>query len=390
MSERAPSLTVPLWPLALITLSGTSAMHMFVPALPAAAAELSTSAALVQMTISIYILGLGLGQLAYGPLADSFGRRPLLLAGLVLFTVSGCVAAFAPTVEVLVAARFAQALGGCVGLLLPRAIVRDTSSPAVAVKRLALMSLMTMAGPGLSPLIGGAITASMGWRPVFIVLTCLGAFNLFLAWRLMPETGTPTGRISAASVWADYRQLLGSWRFAGYALGGGCATTASFAFITAAPFIFVQQLHRPLPEVGLYLAIMVLGAFVGNALAGWVASRMPTNRLMVRSHQVCLASAVALLASIVLVGPRVDVIVALTFLHSLGAGVCSPIVAVQVMGVLPRLIGSAAGLYGCSQMVVGALCASLVTLHPDAAFAAALVLVVAGLVGQVAFRVAST
>jgi DHA1 family bicyclomycin/chloramphenicol resistance-like MFS transporter len=375
--------------LALITLSGTSAMHMFVPALPAAAAELGTTAAFVQMTISVYILGLGLGQLAYGPLADSFGRRPLLLAGLVLFTLSGCVAAFAPSVEVLVAARFAQALGGCVGLLLPRAIVRDTSVAALAVKRLALMSLMTMAGPGLSPLIGGAITASLGWRAVFLLLTCLGAFNFFLVWRLLPETGTPTGRISAASVWADYRQLLGSRRFAGYALGGGCATTASFAFITAAPFIFVQQLHRPLPEVGLYLAIMVLGALIGNALASWLSGRVPIGRLMVRSHQFCLASAVLLLASILLVGPRVDMIVGLTFLHSLGAGVCSPVVSVQVMGIVPRLIGSAAGLYGCLQMVVGAVCAILVTLHPDAAFAAALVLVVAGLLGQAAFKLAA-
>ena len=389
MTEPDQPPPVPLWPLALITLSGTSAMHMFVPALPDAATSLGTSAALVQMTIGIYILGLGLGQLVYGPLADSFGRRPLLLAGLLLFTASGLVAAVAPNVQVLVAARFAQALGGCVGLLLPRAIVRDTSSPGRAVKRLALMSLMTMAGPGLAPLVGGAVAASLGWRAVFVLLTGLGAFNLLLAWRLLPETGAPTGHISAASVWADYRHLLGSARFVGLALGGGCATTASYAFITAAPFIFVQQLHRPLTEVGVYLGLTVVGAFLGNALASQLAGRLPIERVMLHSHRVSVASAVLLLLSLPVLGTRVDVIVPLMFVHALGAGVCSPIVSVQVMGVLPRLIGSAAGLYGCMQMLVGAACAALVSLHADAALATAGVLVGVGLIGQCAFFMAN-
>jgi DHA1 family bicyclomycin/chloramphenicol resistance-like MFS transporter len=340
------------------------------------------------MAISIYILGLGLGQLVYGPLADSFGRRPLMLAGLVLFTVSGCVAAFAPNVVVLVAARFAQAVGGCVGLLLPRAIVRDTSESARAVKRLAMMNLMAMAGPGLSPLVGGALAAGLGWRSVFVLLTSLGAVNLFLAWRLLPETGTPTGRISAASVASDYRQLLGSARFLGLSVGGACATTSFYGFITAAPFIFVHQLHRPLTEVGLYLGFTVGGAFIGSILAGRLAGRMPPDRLMVRSHQLTVSSAALFLLSLWLIGPRVDVIVALTFIHALGMGICSPIVSVQVMGVVPRLIGSAAGLYGGIQMVTGALCAALVTLHPDAALAAASVLVSMGLLGQLAFHLA--
>jgi multidrug resistance protein len=249
-----------LWPLALITLSGTSAMHMFVPALPVAAQDLTTSPALVQLTISVYILALGLGQLVFGPLSDSFGRRPLLLAGLLLFTLGGLAAALAPNVHVLLAARFAQALGGCVGMLLPRAIVRDTSGVDEAVRRLSLMGLMTLVGPGLAPLIGGTVAHGWGWRAVFGVLACLGAVNLLLAWRMLPETGSPTGRISVASVLADYRLLLGTRRFVGLAIGGGCASTTTYAFITAAPFIFVQQLHRPVPEVGLYLGLMILGA----------------------------------------------------------------------------------------------------------------------------------
>ena len=379
---------MPLWPLALITLSGTSAMHMFVPALPVAAEDLATSPALVQLTISVYILALGLGQLAFGPLSDSFGRRPLLLAGLVLFTLGGLAAALAPNVHVLLVARFAQALGGCVGMLLPRAIVRDTSGVDEAVRRLSLMGLMTLVGPGLSPLIGGTVAHAWGWRAVFGVLTCLGVFNLLLAWRLLPETGSPTGRISVASVLDDYRLLLGTRRFVGLALGGACSTTSTFAFITAAPFIFVQQLNRPVPEVGLYLALMIIGAFFGNALASQLAGRLDKDRLMVGAHLICLGSALAFVVSLMVWGPQLGVILVLVFLHALGAGLCSPVASVQAVSVVPRLIGSASGLYGCMQMLVGASCAALVTLHPDAALAAACVMLVFSLLGQAGFWLA--
>ncbi len=379
---------MPLWPLALITLSGTSAMHMFVPALPVAAQDLTTSPALVQLTISVYILALGLGQLVFGPLSDSFGRRPLLLAGLLLFTLGGLAAALAPNVHVLLAARFAQALGGCVGMLLPRAIVRDTSGVDEAVRRLSLMGLMTLVGPGLAPLIGGTVAHGWGWRAVFGVLACLGAVNLLLAWRMLPETGSPTGRISVASVLADYRLLLGTRRFVGLAIGGGCASTTTYAFITAAPFIFVQQLHRPVPEVGLYLGLMILGAFIGNALASRLAGRIDSDRLMVGAHQISLVSALAFVGSVLVWGPQLWVIVVLVFLHALGAGLCTPIASVQAVSVVPRLIGSASGLFGCVQMLVGASCAALVTLHPDAALAAACVMLAFGLLGQACFWMA--
>lgn len=338
--EPLPHRHVPLWPLALITLSGTSAMHMFVPALPVAAQDLATSPALVQLTISVYILALGLGQLVFGPLSDSFGRRPLLLAGLVLFTLGGLASALAPNVHVLLVARFAQALGGCVGMLLPRAIVRDTSGVDEAVRR------------------------------------------------LLPVTGSPTGRISMASVLGDYRSLLGTRRFVGLAIGGACSTTSTFAFITAAPFIFVQQLQRPLPEVGVYLGLMIIGAFIGNALASQLAGRLDKDRLMVGAHLICLGSALAFVVSLMVWGPKLGVILVLVFLHALGAGLCSPVASVQAVSVVPRLIGSASGLYGCMQMLVGASCAALVTLHPDAALAAACVMLAFSLLGQAGFWLA--
>ncbi len=219
------ALHVPLWPLVLITFSGTSAMHMFVPALSLATRELQASSALVQLTITVYILGLAFGQLVCGPLSDAFGRRPVLLAGLVMFTVSGVVAAFAPNVQVLLVARLFQALGGCTGLLLPRAMLRDTAEARVAVKRLALLNLITSAGPGLSPIVGAGMAGSLGWRSIFVLLTLLGAVNLWVCWKLLPETA-PTRRVlSLRNVAADFGRLLRIGPFVAYAVGGGCAMT---------------------------------------------------------------------------------------------------------------------------------------------------------------------
>ena len=140
----------PLWLLVMITLSGTLAMHMFVPALPDAARALHTNSAAVQATIGIYILGLAFGQLFYGPLSDALGRRPMLMVGLSLYLGAGIVAALAPNVETLVLARLFQALGGCAGLALGRAMVRDTTSADEAVRALALLNLIMMVGPPMA------------------------------------------------------------------------------------------------------------------------------------------------------------------------------------------------------------------------------------------------
>ena len=380
--------SVPLWLLVLVTFSGTLAMHMFVPALTVAAQSLGTDATTIRMTISVYIFGLGVGQLVYGPLSDVFGRRPTLLVGLALYTLGGFAACIAPGVGVLIAARLVQAAGGCAGLLLGRAIVRDTAESNDAVRRLALMSLMTMVGPGLAPLVGGLLAGSFGWRSIFVVLTALGVLNFCVSWRLLPETRTPSGTISARGVARDYRALLGSPRFLGFSLGGGCATTSFYGFIAAAPFIFINELHRPLHEVGLYLGLLIVGVSIGNILASRLIGRFSIERLLVAGNLVSLVAAIAVLAVFLLARPGVLAIEAPMIVYCVGAGLCSPAVSTLSISVDPRLIGSAAGLYGFMQMAVGAACTTLAGLGRDPAVAACAVLVGAALLAQASFRIA--
>jgi DHA1 family bicyclomycin/chloramphenicol resistance-like MFS transporter len=378
----------PLWLLALITFSGTLAMHIFVPALPLAAVDLGASAGSLQITVSVYIFGLAVGQLLYGPLSDRLGRRPTLMVGLFLYTLSGLAAAFAPTVRLLIVARLFQALGGCAGMVLGRAIVRDTALPAETARRLALMNLMVTIGPGVAPLIGGALAAIMGWRAIFIVLCAFGIVNLIFAWRLLPETGGPALRHDVSAILRNYRKLFVSPAFLGYSIGGGCATTSMYAFVGAAPFIFVNQLHRPSHEVGIYLAIMVSGMWLGSVVASRLATRVVIGRLLVRANLLSFAAAAVFLGGVLSGYLTVPLTVISMFVFTFGVGTVAPAALAEAISVNPYVIGSASGLYGFTQMAVGAVCTALAGIGSDPALSAAIVLTAAGVVGQFSFWVA--
>ncbi|MEX8194382.1 multidrug effflux MFS transporter [Comamonas guangdongensis] len=386
-----PSLTVParkapLWLLVLVTVVGTLAMHMFIPALPDAGRHFGASSAQMQQTITVYIMGLALGQLIYGPMSDALGRRPMLLTGLSLYTVASLAAFLATSAPMLIGARLLQALGGCAGLALGRAIARDTATPETAVGSLALLNLMMMIGPGVAPSIGSGLDAALGWRAIFATLSLMGLVTAVCVWRLLPETGRPTGRLNWRTVRDDYRTLLGSPQFLGFAIGGGGATTSVYAFIAAAPFIFIEQLHTSKAQVGIFLGLLMAGMAVGNALARQLIKRWPLERLMLGGNLLSLACAAALLA--ITLAHRLDVVsgVALMVLFTLGAGMTSPAALAKALGVHSDLTGSAAGVYGFTQMAVGGLCTLGASLGNNPALSAFTVLTLACIVGQLGFR----
>lgn len=378
----------PLWLLAMVTISGTLAMHMFVPALPDAAHAFGVSSAAVQAAISVYIVGLAVGQLVYGPLSDALGRRPMLLAGLLLYALGSVAAMLAPTVQLLIVARLFQALGGCAGLALGRAMVRDTNAPHEAVRALALLNLMMMVGPGMAPLIGSGLVTLGGWRAVFLALSVAALITLALAWRQIPETGTPTGQVNMGRLLRSYVLLLRSSRFLGYAVGGGCATTSAYAFIAAAPFIITGQLGRPVRDVGVALAIIMLGMALGNALTRQWAQRVRLNWLLLGGNALSVVCALVFLVLEWWGWLTLTSAVGLMLLYVLGAGLASPAAMAKVLSVAPHQVGAAAGLYGFTQMALGALFTFLVGWGENPALAASCVLLGAALAGQFCLRLA--
>jgi MFS transporter, DHA1 family, multidrug resistance protein len=384
--DRRP--TAPLWLLAVFTFSGPVGMHIFVPALPAAAKDLHATPAALELTISLYILGLAVGQLIYGPVSDRFGRRPALLAGLSIFTIASIAALFAPDVHTLVLARFFQAIGGCSGLVLACAIIRDISQAHEAARRLALTNLLVTAGPAVAPLIGSGLNALWGWRTILAGLAALGVANFVLAWRMLPETRPEVLFVSASRYARDYVGLLRSREFLGYAVGGACATTSLYAFIACAPFIFIDRLHVPSASVGLYLALLVSGIWLGSLLASQLIARFSLTRFVVVANAVSVVAAASFLGFVIADRATLVAIVGTMFVFSVGVGAAAPAALVKAISVNPRVTGTASGLYGSVQMAVAGTLVMLAGWGSNPAFASASVLLAAGIVAQASFWIA--
>jgi DHA1 family bicyclomycin/chloramphenicol resistance-like MFS transporter len=241
-----------------------------------------------------------------------------------------------------------------------------------------------VAGPGLSPLIGSALAATAGWRSIFVVLCALGLANLLLTWRLLPESSGGSGH-DMRTVLRSYSHLLRSRRFLGYALGGGCATTAFYAFIGAAPFIVVGQLNRPTHEVGIVLALTIVGVWFGSLTASRLVGKVSISRLMVLGNLLSCAGAAVFLFAVVSGSLNLPLTVLPMVVLTYGAGIASPTALAEALSVNPRVAGSASGLYGFAQMSIGAVCASLGGIGGNPALAAGIVLLVAGLLAQLSF-----
>ena len=355
------SVQAPLWVLVLVTLSGTMAMHIFVPALPVAGEALGAAPSGMQQTITLYVIGLALGQLIYGPVSDTWGRRPALLVGLSLYFSASVLALFAPSLQWLVAARLLQALGGAAGITLGRAIVRDIAPPDRVTRDLALLNLLTLVGPGLSPIVGAYLADHFGWRAIYVFLVCIGSAMLFCAWKLLPETNLNRRPLAITRIALDYGSLLANPRFAAFMLGGACSSTALYPYLATAPYIVHEQLGLPIRYVGWFAASTSVGAGLGTFLTRKLAGRWPAERFLYIGSGLGLGLATLFLCIQALGWLSAPLLLALMVVMTFGAGMASPAALSRALGATtPALAGTAAGLYGFAQMAMGAVGTMLV------------------------------
>ena len=312
----------------------------------------------------------------------------MLLGGLSLFTAASIVTALAPNATILIAARIVQSIGGCAGLVLGRAAVRDGASAEQAAGQLALLTLVMAMVPAIAPAIGGYITAYIDWRASYVLLALFGGLTLLGCALLMPETLAQQSP-SSRSMLTAYARLLRSPRFLGYAVGGACSTTAFYGFMSASPFIFETRLHQPTQRVGVYYLFLMLGVAAGSLGANRVAGRLPLRTALrianglgiVGAALFALADAAGLLSVATVVAP--------VTLFMVGAGMASPFALAGSVSVNPQAIGAASGMYGFVQMGYGMLCTVVVeTWHPGAVYPVASVLLGSALLGQAAMSLA--
>jgi len=354
-----------VWLLVALTATGPFALHVLVPILPLLSVQLQVSYAAVQLTLTVYLVGIAAAQLLLGPLSDRFGRRPVMLAGMSLYVLAGVMCALAINLEMLLAGRLAQAVGGCAGLVVGRAIVRDVLDRERSASMYGYVTMAMSLAPAVSPAAGAFVEAALGWRAIFIVLSLAGAAVLLSAVYQLNETALRTrAHLDLAGTFVRQLRLLGSRVFLGYTINTACTMAAWYAFVAGLPRILVEQLHRPAAEYGLYIVLVLAGYVVGNFSAGRWSARVGSDRMIAVGGCVSLVGAIWLLLAAASGAVHPLAYFAPMALNVAGNGVSQPNGVAGALSAEPGASGAAAGLLGCLQMGFSALVTVLAGLMP--------------------------
>ncbi|HEX7471788.1 MAG TPA: multidrug effflux MFS transporter [Candidatus Limnocylindrales bacterium] len=337
------------------------AIDMYLPALPALTTDLHGSASEIQLTLTACFVGLALGQIVAGPLSDAYGRRRPLLVGLAAFAVASLLCAAAPSVAALIVLRVVQGAAGAAGIVISRAVVRDLFSGIELARFYALTMIVNGAAPILAPIVGGLVLLVTSWHGTFVVLAAIGVVLFLTAALGLPESLPPAARRrgGVGATVRTFREVAGDRMFVGYALAGGLALAAMFAYIAGSPFV-VETLYGASPQVfSLIFATNALGIVLAGQISAISVTRLGPQRLVVVGLATSLTGALVLLGAVV-AGVGLIGILPGFFLVTSSIGLILPNATALALADHGHRAGSALALLGALQYVVGALVAPIV------------------------------
>jgi len=348
--------------LSLLTALGPLSMDMYLPSLPAIADALHAPIAQVQLTISSYLFGFAVGQIVYGPISDRFGRKPVMLAALVLYGVASVLCATTQSIEMLTAVRFVQALGGAGSIVLARAVVRDLYSGVRAGRELSLMGSITAFAPIVAPAIGGVLQTAFGWRASFILLVIFAAVSGSVAARLLPETlrQRAPGPFSLRSMAVLYRSVL---VHRGFLANLGILTTTFvglMAWVSAASVV-MQGVYGLSPLVfGATYAVGAAGYMLGTSIAARIVMRLGLDRTIGIGTVALAAGGLAMVAVVALGLTNVVWLVGAMTIYLTGLGLAMPQAMAGALTPFPDRAGTASSLMGFTQQSCAAIAAAAI------------------------------
>lgn len=381
---HAPRAAHPSW--GMITLLGAMAafgaisIDMYLPAMPAIGDSLNATAGDVQRTLSSLLVGLAIGQLVYGPLSDRIGRRPPILVGVALYVAASAVCALATTVEVLIAARFAQGFGACSALVVGRAFVRDRYDHRETARIFSLIMLVFGVVPIVAPLLGGFVLTFGDWHTIFWVLAAFGVAVWLAVFISLPESrsAATAEKARGETPIRAYRELLKSRRLLGYLLGGAFNGASLFAYLAASPDLIIGTYGIPPQHFGWIFGLNAVGIIAGSQINRRLLLRYTTDRVLAVATVGSLFLCLVLIASAAtgfggMYGVLVPLFLVLSTYGFMGANSSAGALSVD-----PDRAGSITGLSGVTSFSVGALTtASIGFFHDGTALPLALSMTVA-------------
>lgn len=349
---QAPAKPPHILTLVIATATGSLSMNIFLPSLPGMAAYFQTDYALVQLAVSLYLAATALLQLFIGPASDRFGRRPVMLVCFVIFILSTFAAIFTTDIILFLICRVLQAFSAA-GMVLSRAIIRDTVDADSAASRIGYVTMGMTLVPMIGPFIGGFLDELYGWQATFYLALAFGIFSIVVVYLNLGETNhQPTSSMLAQL--KSYPELFRARRFWGYTATAAFASGAFFAFLGGGPYVATQILHLTPSQYGTYFILISIGYMIGNFSSGRFSRQIGLNRMMLAGN--VIASSGLLLSLFLfslgymhplsLFGP--------SLLLGMGNGMTLPNANAGIVSVRPHLAGSASGLGGALQIGGGA------------------------------------
>jgi DHA1 family bicyclomycin/chloramphenicol resistance-like MFS transporter len=336
---------------------GALSIDMFLPSLPAIATAFAAPPSMVQLTVTLFLMAFAFSQLVYGPLSDRYGRRGVLLGGLVLYALAGLACAMAPGVGVLIAARVLQALGGGAGPVVARAVVRDLYDRERAARVFSYMSMAQSLNPMLAPIVGGYVHEAFGWRAIFWVLTTLGALFVVLMAAGVRETNVRRDHaaLHPGHIGHNLRVLLTDRSYLGYVLVNALMFGGQFAFISGSSFVLIGVLGVSPSVFGLCFGAVAFGIMTGTFLSGRFGGRIGLDRTILIGTSVGAAAGLGL-AGLAWSGVlTVVAVIAPMYVFAVGLGLTLPNGMAGAVGPFPHMAGLAAAVAGFLQLTGSAV-----------------------------------
>ncbi|AOJ07453.1 multidrug effflux MFS transporter [Burkholderia mayonis] len=362
--------TLPDWGwlllLMLVVCLPRATIDAYLPSLPAMADALHGTDAQIQSTLTMYMVGYALSMLISGPLSDRYGRRPVLLGGMLVYLCASAACATATSIPAIVVARIFQALGGCSGTVIGRVIVRERFDTTMQATMLSRISAGMALSPVVAPLAGSVVAQWFGWRGVFALLGLAGTATALMVHRYVPETRVrDAGNERHAGLLKTYLLLLGNRRFVRYSLAIGFVYCTYFPFIAESSTLFQRTLHVSGTVYAAIFGITVLGYLIGSSLFRRTSSRFGIDAIILSAALVNLLGAAALWIWTSVASPSTWPIVVPMFVVMVSVGVSIPACQFAVLQPFAKIAGTASGLFFFIQMAITAGCGGILSALSD-------------------------